>query len=705
MPLVWTGNFAAVFQLQHPSGGKWAVKCFTRDITGLQERYQKLQAHLQGRNVPYCVRFLYLAQGILVNGQWFPVVKMEWVEGQRLDDFVEGLLDKRYGPRTLQAMAELWLRLAKSLEADQIAHGDLQHGNVLFIPGKKPNSVSLKLVDYDGTCVPALVEFPSTEAGHPNYQHPQRQYGMEMDRFSHLVIYTALRSLLAHGRNLWEKYNDGDSLLFHQRDFTAPQQSRLLRELWQSPDANVRNLVGHLVLALGQPPQATPPLRELLHDGTDAVRALSASEVALVNQLLGINRTILITGSGLGGLGPADELSPEATSGRETVLGSGPLRLDTATAASAPYGRLPAPLPPPSPPAGLPPNEAPWWATRVVRHSIATVQSAAAPSVAPAPGANVPTPKPANPPEPVHSSTAPNVVAASPQSASSPPPALRDTEASAYQAAIPIKTLLGPWALLLAVGTVGGGILGAVIGALLASIYGFLLFGVVFVILAGIIQAASESPSEDILPGVFLCGGLLGAVVGYLYWHQLSCGRFVGGVLGASSGFCTALAAGLVLWYRMSQQPPGAQILDEDTYAASLGATLLIPVLSVLLLGWLPAFYPGLVNKRPQIEIVRLQPDPPVVGQPLVVIVAASDPDGDAVRIQYRQEGIATWQEASDFQVRIAPVRPGRLVLEFRAVDDRGQPSDVATIEREVSLQVRRFTGHTNYVTSVAVSP
>ena len=61
-------------------------------------------------------------------------------------------------------------------------------------------SLALRLIDYDGMYVPALAGTRSGEVGLPAYQHPQRiregTYNAEVDRFSHLVIYTAIRCLM-----------------------------------------------------------------------------------------------------------------------------------------------------------------------------------------------------------------------------------------------------------------------------------------------------------------------------------------------------------------------------------------------------------------------------------------------------------------------------------------------------------------------------
>ena len=43
---------------------KWAVKCFTRQIPGLHERYAEISHHLQQANLPFMVDFRFLEQGI-----------------------------------------------------------------------------------------------------------------------------------------------------------------------------------------------------------------------------------------------------------------------------------------------------------------------------------------------------------------------------------------------------------------------------------------------------------------------------------------------------------------------------------------------------------------------------------------------------------------------------------------------------------------
>jgi mono/diheme cytochrome c family protein len=167
-----------------------------------------------------------------------------------------------------------------------VAHGDLQHGNVLLVSGGKARALGIKLVDYDGLWVPALAGQKSFEVGHPAYQHPQRlregTYSLEVDRFSHLVIYTALCSLALRGRPLWERYDNGDNLLFCQQDFQAPGGSALFRELLEVRDPQVCRLAAALAWAAQQPLEQTPLLEELAAVGRplSLVGALAKNDVS-----------------------------------------------------------------------------------------------------------------------------------------------------------------------------------------------------------------------------------------------------------------------------------------------------------------------------------------------------------------------------------------------------------------------------------------
>ncbi|MBL8797869.1 MAG: hypothetical protein JNM56_28485, partial [Planctomycetia bacterium] len=268
LPWPRSGNSADVYKLVGPDGKTWAVKCFTREVSGLHARYQAVSDYLQHGKQPFMVRFQYLDEGIRIQGQWYPVVKMRWVEGFNLNDLIKDYLDK---PLILERLAGIWLRLAEEMRAARIVHGDLQHGNVLLVPREEGGKMRLRLIDYDGLVVPSLATLPSGELGHPNYQHPDRLRdgiaGPEVDRFAHLVIYTALRSLARGGKPLWDRYDNGDNLLFRERDFAEPGKSALFTELTAMNDPVVSPLAGHLLLACQEPLDQAPLLQGLLAEG------------------------------------------------------------------------------------------------------------------------------------------------------------------------------------------------------------------------------------------------------------------------------------------------------------------------------------------------------------------------------------------------------------------------------------------------------
>jgi hypothetical protein len=265
LPRPRSGNFADVYRVHCPTtGNTWAVKCFTREAGGLRERYQAIHTHLQKVCLPFMVDFQYLERGIQVHGQWHALLKMRWIEGLTLNEFVRQHVDK---PALLLNLAQMWVKLAQQLRKAGIAHGDLQHGNVLLVPADKSQALSLRLIDYDGMYVPALADRSPGERGHANYQHPERirdgAYHAGVDRFSHLVIHTALRCLALAGSALWERHDNGENLLFREDDFLDPSGSLLICELIATGDAPTEELVHHLVQASQGPLEAVGLLEDL----------------------------------------------------------------------------------------------------------------------------------------------------------------------------------------------------------------------------------------------------------------------------------------------------------------------------------------------------------------------------------------------------------------------------------------------------------
>ena len=232
LPRPLCGTFASVYELVN-GRSRWAVKCFLRNIPNLQQRYERIAEHLYFRRLRYFVTFEYQRRGIQVRGKSFPLVKMEWVEGCQLNTFIEQNLSR---PRKLAKLKKRWARLLPDLRAANMAHGDLQHGNVLVLPNGH-----LRLIDYDGMWVPTLEGEEANETGHPDFQDPrrtQKDFNADIDGFSDAVIHIAIGALKREP-SLWEKYNNGDNLLFRREDFLNPESSSLITDLQALGDQEI----------------------------------------------------------------------------------------------------------------------------------------------------------------------------------------------------------------------------------------------------------------------------------------------------------------------------------------------------------------------------------------------------------------------------------------------------------------------------------
>ena len=262
MPKPATGGNAVVYKARQPGGflsfkKTWAIRCFLRPISDHAERYEAISRHLRKVRLPYDVNFQFLKQGIQIRSSWFPIVKMQWAEGDLLHSHIEKQL--RY-PGSLATLRAKWVTLVRDLEAARVAHGDLQHGNILVRGG------SIQLVDYDGMWVPALKGRHATEIGHRAYQHPERSeqdYGQEIDRFSALVIYLSLAAL-EQDATLWERFHTGDNLIFVREDFQRVGRSAIWQQLRRIGSAHIDQLAAAMAAMLQQHPMKVGTLDSVL---------------------------------------------------------------------------------------------------------------------------------------------------------------------------------------------------------------------------------------------------------------------------------------------------------------------------------------------------------------------------------------------------------------------------------------------------------
>jgi hypothetical protein len=235
LPRVTSGNFASVYELT-AAEKRFAVRCFVRQVMGQQGRYARLCEHLGKLKMPWLVDFNYYLKGIMVRGEWFPIVKMDWVEGAPLNTWIE---DNLNNPEKLRALAAQWRTLVNDMRKNHLAHGDYQHGNIMVTTKDE-----LRLVDYDGMYCPAFGKGRSPELGHANFQHPRRlpeHYDDSIDNFSAIVIYMSLLAL-AEEPALWKDFYTVDNLLLTSADYKNPQNSKAFARLQASKNPVVKQL-------------------------------------------------------------------------------------------------------------------------------------------------------------------------------------------------------------------------------------------------------------------------------------------------------------------------------------------------------------------------------------------------------------------------------------------------------------------------------
>ncbi len=189
LPAVLSGGFALTYMVAG-TRRKLAVRCFHREIPAVEQKYAAISRAFRALKSPYFVDFEFLGQGIRIHRQVFPIVKMDWAEGDVL-----GLwLDRNGADRNaLASLRQQFAALAQYLEDHHIAHGDVQNGNIIVSPQ------GIKLVDYDGVYVPGMAVGQGCESGHKHFQHPQRDsrhHGPGIDRFSFIVIDLSFAALM-----------------------------------------------------------------------------------------------------------------------------------------------------------------------------------------------------------------------------------------------------------------------------------------------------------------------------------------------------------------------------------------------------------------------------------------------------------------------------------------------------------------------------
>ena len=252
-PVMSSGNFAVVFKMKDENDGKcYAVKCFIKDQQGRDESYRKIAEELEIISSSYILPIRYLENELFVDSsqcdcEEFPVVVMEWVEGETLDAYLKRNLSDKY---ELEMLSYRFNRMAAWLLAQPFAHGDLKPDNILI---RKDGS--LVLVDYDGMFVPSMKGEKAREIGSPDYRHPLRtdsDFNEHIDDFSIAVIALSLKAI-AINPQLKSQTVSGDTLLLSEKDFRSPSHSPVLKDIQNlTADSELQMLMGIFYIALAK---------------------------------------------------------------------------------------------------------------------------------------------------------------------------------------------------------------------------------------------------------------------------------------------------------------------------------------------------------------------------------------------------------------------------------------------------------------------
>lgn len=236
LPKAAGGGFASVYKLSYKNK-TYAIRCFLKDIKDNETRYEAITNYLKKIQLPYTANCDFIREGIKVTGKWYPILKMDWIEGFPLGKYIDTNVNNA---QELTNLANNFINMFEKLQTHSIAHGDLQHDNIMMV------NKEIRLIDYDGMYVPKLKGLKSQTVGVPGYQHPKRtgnDFNEYLDNFSSWVIYLSILGL-RNKPELWNqlKCRDNEKLLFSKEDLENIARSTVLQTLLQIKDPILNEL-------------------------------------------------------------------------------------------------------------------------------------------------------------------------------------------------------------------------------------------------------------------------------------------------------------------------------------------------------------------------------------------------------------------------------------------------------------------------------
>ena len=247
-----SGAFAVVFKMKDEQTGKcYALKCFTEEQEGRAKAYHQITEELEFVDSSYITSVKYLEKELFVDSKCeddeFPVLLMDWIEGETMETFIAENYTDSY---EMSMLCYRFCKMAAWLRSQSFAHGDIKPDNIIVRPDG-----TLTLVDYDGMFVPAMKGQKSPTIGTKDFSHPLRtidDFDETIDDFSLVSIALSLKAISLDS-SLLQSYGASDRLLFSATDYLDLSKSKIFTALQSLlADVEARTLLSMFLLASAQ---------------------------------------------------------------------------------------------------------------------------------------------------------------------------------------------------------------------------------------------------------------------------------------------------------------------------------------------------------------------------------------------------------------------------------------------------------------------
>lgn len=249
------GKSSRIYQMRDKdTHKKFAIKCYHWSDVALEARYQHLKEIKEKNDISFLVPCTFHLQGSLIQGEKYPVLVMDWIEGVPFKEF----LSRAAGvPRIVEKLGRLLARMEKKMYRAGITHCSLEPDHLMLGSNASEERGVLVLLDYDNIWIPELAHQNILESLDPLYHHPQRAregiFGPLADRFGFLLFFTTLTAIRVLGAKFHKEKITEQGLIFTQKDLTAPEESQIFKELLGQKDRFLRGITLELQDALTKP--------------------------------------------------------------------------------------------------------------------------------------------------------------------------------------------------------------------------------------------------------------------------------------------------------------------------------------------------------------------------------------------------------------------------------------------------------------------